>query len=310
MVVVKTKYIIQKSKTLTADADGKLTNQIRKTMPILFETKTYLNSTNRCHMQNPTPSCHVFVSPSKTRGIEPMNIDTPDTIHTNTSSERTPESVLRSSLLYTSKKNTNDRKRVSIVSPMNWDCKKTRRDFINTTISYCDIKNILRTMGYDVTGSYNKCVNQLIQSNWIPDQTYILYNEKLRAKPIFHENERIVNLECGNIEYLKKFSLNQLKKWLKHNNIQQPRHINKYECMELINKKYTYQSPTPTKIRYKLPPKTPKTSKKIDPGDDNIDDLLKKLNVFRGNDIEFLDYSESNDVYGTIRQLSFDGIEI
>jgi len=182
--------------------------------------------------------------------------------------------------------NTTNTKRVRIVSPIKWHSKSKwnsdrKRMFINTTISYCDIKHILRSLGCDPRGGYKECVDRLLQSDWTPDPQLIRFNDRLRAKPIQKPSEKVVNLHCGDIHYLSNFTMKELKKWLEYNNIQQPVRQNKTEYIKLINKIYKVRSPSPDSIRVntqyhrrnysnkkKTESKTPRIRKKINFVDD------------------------------------------
>lgn len=175
-------------------------------------------------------------------------------------------SILRSSSSYTTSKlvTNSTSKRVSIVSPIKWDahsrstyCMERRRQFINTTISYCTLKQILRSLGYATSGGYDECVNRLLHSEWIPDRRYIEYDERLRARPVQHSKDRVVNLRCGELEYLSNFTLNELKRWLKHNNIAQPVRASKMAYMKIIQQHFSWRSPSPDSIRFKVRPKRP-----------------------------------------------------
>ena len=163
-------------------------------------------------------------------------------------------SILRSSSL---KQGTLTGKRVSIVSPIKWkhgNCSLQRkRNFIDSTINFIDIKHILRSLGCDASGGYTECVEKLLQSEWCPDRHHIQLNERLRAKPVQNTDNRVVNLQCGDLDYLSRFTLNELKRWLKFNHIQQPVGQSKYEYMKLIHKNYSFQSPSPATFRSRIP---------------------------------------------------------
>ena len=176
-------------------------------------------------------------------------------------------SILRSSSRYTKSIFSCDsqKKRVRIVSPIRWDINKQcttsiqrRREFIQTTITYIELKQILRDLGYSSHGSFNECCERLLDTKWIPDKHHIEQNDKLRAKPIHELNERIIKLENGDIDYLSSFNINQLKKWLKHNNIKQPSGKNKYEYIKIINQHFMWRSPSTDSLRFRVIPNRPK----------------------------------------------------
>lgn len=183
-------------------------------------------------------------------------------------------SILRSSSAYTASKLNSSltnpsnitckKKRVRIVSPIKWEIDnksskslKSKREFINTTISFCEIKRILRDLDCDSRGCYDECVDRLLSTNWIPNRKHIECNERLRAKPIHACNERVIKLENGTIDYLQRFTINELKKWLKYHNIDQPSGASKLEYMKLINIHFLWRSPSPDSFRFKIRPNRP-----------------------------------------------------
>jgi len=168
-----------------------------------------------------------------------------------------PKSILRSS-------RTSSRvesKRVSIVSPMKWQdsrCSLERkRKFIDSTINFVEVQHILRSIGCDASGGYQECVEKLLKSEWSPSRRQLKLNERLRARPIHNAEDRIINLQRADMDYLSRFSLNDLKKWLKLNDIEQPAGANKVECMKLINKNYSFQSPSQADKFRPVMPKRP-----------------------------------------------------
>ena len=254
------------------------------------------------------------------------SLSTPSTNNTNnrslwtasTASTTSMGSILRSSSAYTESKlnssSTNPmtsckKKRVRIVSPIKWDINnksskslKSKREFINTTISFCEIKRILRDLDCDARGCYDQCVDRLLATNWVPNRKHIQYNEKLRAKPIHACNERVIKLENGKMDYLQRFSINELKKWLKYHNIEQPHGATKQEYIKLINIHFLWRSPSPDSFRFKLRPnrpcqdkiktmsRTPRGKPRIDLNDDHID-----INNENKTRIDFDEYENHKD---------------
>eukprot|EP01083_Nonionella_stella_P032201 88160_1 len=169
-------------------------------------------------------------------------------------STTTPRSILMSSSNYTTNHNlqSSTRKRVTIVSPIKWhsdteEAIARKRQFIKRELNYKEIQfilqNILKIQLRDAMDSYEDCVQLLLSSQWIPDQTIIRRNDSLRAKPTVHESEK--HIICTDIEYLSTFSTQRLKKWITDHGIPQPMNGSKYDYMQVIRNAYPFVSPGP-----------------------------------------------------------------
>jgi len=160
---------------------------------------------------------------------------------------------------------TNKRKRVRIVSPIMWHSRKQssverKRHFIETAVSPTEIKQILRFNGCDFNGEYTDYVDKLVEIEWTPEQHQVDFYNNQSAKFIQSE-DRGIDLECADLDYLANFEENELKQWAKENiRNEQPINESKEALMSLINRNYTLVSPCPG-ARSKVRPKRPKTSK-------------------------------------------------
>jgi len=67
----------------------------------------------------------------------------------------------------------------------------------------------------------------------------------MRARPVRKHQDRPIRLESGNLQELSRYSINELKRWLKLNQISQPPGQSKYECMLLVHAHFTMRTPSP-----------------------------------------------------------------
>ena len=204
------------------------------------------------------------------------------------------------------------RHRVSIVSPMRWNTSnkcslERKRSFINSTISYCSIKAILRSIGCDTTGGYEQCVERLLHSSWVPSRQHIESNERLRAKPV-RKDDAVIRLECAESEYLHRFPINELKKWLKANDIKQEYGQSKWEVIRLIQRNFVAMTPSPMfkgKVRPKRPVHGLKTVSKTPKRVSSVS-ALSLRDILDLDSLHGVGGSEGDDEMGDVRmQLDF-----
>merc|ERR1719242_1083085 len=101
------------------------------------------------------------------------------------------------------------------------------------------VKQILRFNGCDFNGEYTEYVDKLVEIEWTPEQHQVDFYNNQSAKFIQSE-ERGVDLQCADLDYLANFEENELKQWAKQNiKNEQPTNESKDALMSLIYENYT-----------------------------------------------------------------------